>query len=163
MALRNLIIPRLEVSVDGEQSFSVTGITATQVFNLYIRHREQLKDLYDKLAGNNPDGSAILNSVEGIIVSFPVLVGETIAIASGSNPFDETPAYANEPDGLTNWQADLNAAMQLSLPVQVDALFKIGELTFSPDMPPKKFFGLLVAMIQQANLSGLTLGNGSGN
>jgi hypothetical protein len=141
MSLRNITIPKREVPV-GDEKFTVTGVSADQVFGLYHRHRAELGTLFDNLAGRGTvEAGAVLNSVEGIVTQFPVVVAETIAMASG--------VKADSP----NWDEEIEIARSLPLPVQVDALIKIGELTFSADMPPKKFFALLVGMIQQMNLS----------
>lgn len=152
MSLRSIVIPKLVVPIDSEQVFTVSGVSANQVFTLYQRHREDLATLFNNFAGK-VETSAVINSIEGIIAQFPVLVGEVIAIASGGSPFDEE----RMEDGRTGWETDLSTATRLPMPVQVDALMKIGELTFSPDMPPKKFFALLVGMIQQLNNAKPTL------
>lgn len=152
MSLRNITIPKREVPVDGEQKFTVSGVSADQVFGLYSRHREDLSTLFDNLAGRNRvEGAEVINSIEGIITQFPLVVAEGIALASGSRPDEE------------HWAEDVTVARSLPLPVQVDALMKIGELTFSPDMPPKKFFALLVGLIQQLNGSSQTSAVGSDN
>lgn len=143
MTLRSITIPKAVVAVDAEQMFAVNGVTANQVFTLYRRHREDLSVLFDRLAGRGgPDAAEVLNSIEGIITQFPVLVAEVIALASGDIPENET-----------EFAEAVAIAQALPFSVQTDALVKIGELTFSPDMPPKKFFALLVGMIQQLNLT----------
>ena len=141
MTLRNITIPKAVVPVDDSEMFAVSGVTANQVFTLYRRHRDDLSTLFDNLAGRSDiDHSVVLNSIEGIIAQFPLLVAEVVAMASGDNPADEE-----------GWAESVEIATRLPFTVQVDALLKIGELTFSPDMPPKKFFALLVGMIQQLN------------
>lgn len=143
MTLRNITIPKAVVAVDAEQQFAVSGVTANQVFMLYGRHREDLSVLFDRLAGRGaPEATEVLNSIEGIIAQFPTLVAETIALAGGDTPEIEI-----------EWQEAVAIAQSLPFTVQTDALLKIGELTFSPDMPPKKFFALLVGMIQQLNVT----------
>lgn len=152
MTLRNITIPKAVVSV-GDEVFVVSGITANQVFNLYRRHREDLSTLFDTLAGRGTiEASDVLNSVEGIIAMFPDLVAEVIAMASGDKPEDG--------DG---WLEALTMAAALPFPIQTEALLKIGELTFSPEMPPKKFFALLVGMIQRMNATTKTSPVGSDN
>ena len=143
MTLRNITISKAVVAVDAEQMFSVSGVTAAQVFTLYNRHREDLSVLFDRLSGRGePNVAEVLNSIEGIIAQFPTLVAETIAMSSGEKLDDEEA-----------WQDAVSIAKSLPFTVQTDALLKIGELTFSPDMPPKKFFALLVSLIQQVGLT----------
>jgi len=150
MSLRNITIPKREVPVGSEQKFTVSGVSADQVFGLYSRHREDLGVLFDNLAGRDrAERSEVLNSIEGIIAQFPLVIAEAIALASGSKPDSE------------HWDEEVAVARSLPMPVQVDALMKVGELTFSPDMPPKKFFALLVGMIQQLNGTSPTLAVGS--
>lgn len=139
MTLRNITIPKAVVAVDDEQQFAVSGVTANQVFTLYRRHSADLSTIFDRLSGRNEsEPSEVLNSIEGIITQFPNLVAEVIALASGDSPEQET-----------EFSESVKIAQSLPVSVQTDALLKIGELTFSPDMPPKKFFALLVGMIQQ--------------
>ena len=159
MALHNIVIPRKEVPLADGQSFTVSGVSANQVFTLYQRHREDLSSLFDRFSGRTQiEPSDVMNSIEGIISQFPILVGEVIALASGYSPNDVS---FTDDATKTKWQAAFEASVLLPLPVQADALFKVAELTFSPDMPPKKFFGLLVAMIQQANGTTSTSDSGS--
>jgi hypothetical protein len=48
MSLRNITIPKREVLV-GSEKFTVSGVSADQVFGLYSRHREDLAVLFDNL------------------------------------------------------------------------------------------------------------------
>lgn len=148
MTLRNITIPKREVPV-GSDTFTVSGVSADQVFGLYQRHRDDLSTLFDNLSGRTT-GSEVLSSIEGIVTQFPIVIAEGIALASGSTV------------GGEHWEEEVAIARSLPLPIQVDALMKIGELTFSPEMPPKKFFALLVGLIQQLNGT-TTLAVGSDN
>ena len=151
MTLRSITIPKAVVSVGGEL-FTVSGITANQVFNLYRRHKADLSQLFDNLAGRgDAEPGDMLNSIEGIVAQFPKLSAEALAMAAGDKPDAE------------GWDEAVDLAERLSLAVQTDALLKIGELTFSPEMPAKKFFALLVGMIQQLNGNTKTLEVGSDN
>jgi len=151
MTLRNLTIPKAVILV-GDDPFTVSGVTASQVFALYRRHKDDLSTLFDNLSGRTTiEAGDVLNSVEGIIAMFPDLVGEVIVLAHGVSP--DSPELDEE----------IAIARSLPITVQVEALMKIGELTFSPEMPPKKFFGLLVAMIQQVNGNKVTSALGSDN
>lgn len=151
MTLRSITIPKAVVSVGGEL-FTVSGITANQVFNLYRRHKADLSQLFDNLAGRgDAEPGDMLNSIEGVVAQFPELVAEVLAMAAGDKPDSD------------DWDEAVTVAGSLPFPVQTDALLKIGELTFSPEMPAKKFFALLVGMIQQLNGSTKTLEVGSDN
>lgn len=156
--------PQATVSLgDSEgQSFTVTGLTPNHIFGLYHRHRGQLAALFEKFTadGGTPSMDDAASLAQSMFNSAPLLMGEIIALASGGDPFDTTPIDPDVPDGATRWQATLTAATELSVAVQVDALQKIGGLTFTPEMPPKKFLGALVQMVQSANTSTLTHSSG---
>lgn len=149
MNFLDIELPKKEVSLGGGQSFTVSGISANAVFGLYHRHRADLSGIFEQLVAGNTDAPA--NSIEALVAQFPHIVAEVIALAVGGDPLSD------------NWPQYLDKAKRLSLPIQVDALFAIADVTFTPEMPPKKFFGLLVVMIQQANSLTPTLGSGSGN
>jgi hypothetical protein len=163
MTLLSITIPKKEVTLGDGQKFTVKGISANDIFGIYHRHAATLGQVFNIVSGRGElDATELVqvaNSIEGLILRFPLLAAEGIAIAAGVNPFDETP-HPEDPS-KTIWQATVNMVIDLPLAVQADALMKIGELTFSPDMPPKKFFGLLVMLIQQAQSSHLTLDSGS--
>ncbi len=150
MNLLDIEIASKEIPLGNGQSLTVSGISATQVFGLYQRHKEELATLFDQFSGRG-DYGAVLNTIEGIIASFPMLVSETIALATGINPGDEA------------WERGVVVAGRLPMAAQIEVLFATSDLSFTPEMPPKKFFGLLVGMIQQATSLTTTLGNGSGN
>jgi len=163
-SLLKIVKPTETVSLgDSEgQSFTVTGLTPNHIFGLYHRHRGQLAAMFDKVVGEG--GSVDLDNVQGMAESLfnsaPLVMGEIIALASGGDPFDGTPIDPAAPDGATRWQATLTAACELSFPVQLDALQKVGNLTFTTEMPPKKFLSALVQMVQSANASTLTPSSG---
>ncbi len=147
MALRDIVIQTKEVSLGGGQSFTVSGITANQVFGVFFRHQNELTPIFDQITS----GEEV--TLEGMVASFPLLVAEIIALGAGGNPFDTAPYNSEDPNSITNWQADLRAASSFPFPVQAEALSKIADLTFTPEMPPKKFFGLLLQMVQGAKAS----------
>jgi hypothetical protein len=162
MGLRNLVTPSFTVLLPGapgtEQSFTVRGVTTNQVITLYNRRRDQLEPLFARLANEklvavSQEANAELATV--LLNQSPLLMAEVIAIAAGGNPYDDSPADPEHPDGMTAWQADVAMAIDLPAPVQLDALQKIGALTFSPEMPPGKFVRVLVEMMKGAtrNLS----------
>lgn len=163
-SLLKIVKPMQTVSLgDSEgQSFTVTGLTPNHIFGLYHRHRGQLAAMFDKVVGEG--GEVDLDNVHGMAESLfnsaPLVMGEIIALASGGDPFDASPIDPDVPDGATRWQAVLTAATGLSLAVQMDALQKIGDLTFTVDMPPKKFLSALVQMVQSANASTSTPSSG---
>lgn len=160
--LRHIVTPKATVALTDGQEFEVTGLSPSHIFGLYHRHRGQLASLFDRLAA---DGNVSIENAgqiaESLLSSAPLILAEIVALASGSHPFDETPVDPAVPDGATVWQADVNLAASLPVSVQADALQKIGDLTFTADMPPKKFLSVLARMIQSANLTNLSLSSSS--
>lgn len=164
-SLRKIVKPIATVSLgDSEgQSFTVTGLTPNHIFGLYHRHRGQLAALFEKVVadGGAPNVDDVAAMGQTLINSAPLVMAEIIALASGADPFDTSPVDPDVPDGATMWQSDLTLAAGLTLSVQLDALQKIGNLTFTPEMPPKKFLSALVEMIRSANGSTLTPSSGA--
>jgi len=147
-------IPELVVKVSDAEGFAVRGLDPTDVLSLYYRHTGKLSEMFDGMMeryrenGNNIETADVQSFAMTVIGDAPVIVAEVIALASGSSPDDD------------EWDADIHIATHLPFPVQADAIEKIGRLTFTSEMPPKKF-GALVAgaitaaakMMREANVS----------
>jgi hypothetical protein len=140
MGLRDLTIPTATVQV-ADESFIVRGLSPNDALGLYSRHAGQLSALFDEFSGKvkaeqpveaNDFGAALLGGA-------PRLLAEVIAIANGGDP--------GRPE---EWEADVAQALRFPAGVQMDALQKVADLTFSSDMPPPKFFGLVLALAQSA-------------
>lgn len=143
MGLRNLSFAEAKVQLPGGDSFTVRGVDPDMVVALYNRHRGELSVLFDNLTqqvkGENPGDVAMIAA--SAMSSAPVVMAELIALASGSKPSD---TFVELPDGLTDWERDVAAARSLPFPVQVDALTKIAEQTFTTDMPVGKFAAVVI-------------------
>lgn len=136
--------PQKLVQVSDSEGFPVRGLNPTDVFGIYYRHTGQLAAFFEKLMTSfhqtgEFDTSDIQSVALELLKDAPVVMGEMIAAAAGGNPSDET-----------EWSADVAIARALPFPVQVDALTKIGELTFTSEMPPGKFLSLIAGMITRA-------------
>ena len=150
MGLRTLVFPEARVEIPGGGAFTVRGISPDMVVSLYNRHRGELAILFDSIAASAggeapPDISAAAWSLLG---ASPVIMAEIIALASGSHPAMEAvdPDVEVNPFGQTDWERDVEAARKLSGAVQIDALIKIAEMTFSSDMPAGKFLAVVIQM-----------------
>lgn len=140
MGLRDLVIPTELVKISDSDGFAVRGLTPSDVLGLYQRHAGDLSSLYDKFVGKANSGEGF-NSGEvlaSLLSGAPHILGEIIALATDSDPRG------------TDWAADCMIAVRLPAGAQVDALEKIGRLTFTSDMPAPKFFGLVIQMAQSA-------------
>lgn len=152
--LRNLKFPTVMVQTQGGE-FAVLGLTPDMVLGLYHRHQGDLAALFDyvvaqgkgEVSSNDPVSIAM-----GLVGQSPRIMAELIALASGSDPNDESVEQdtTENPLRLTNWERDVAAARALTVPVQVDALMKIAQQTFSSDMPPGKF---LTVVVQAASVT----------
>lgn len=159
MGLRNLPNPMKTVEVAEGVSFTVRGFSPNDALALYHRHAGILSTMFDdfvsqqkKIRGKAAEAPAVdvKELGVGLVNGAPRLLAEIIAIASGS--------IAPEPhmkgDELvrveSEFEADVRAALNLSAGVQVDALTKIADLSFSSDMPPGKFLTVVVQLAQSA-------------
>lgn len=139
-----LVIPTATVEVAGGESFTVRGLSPNDALQLYYRHAGQLSALFDQFAGKVKAKEAVAESdvVQAgvaMVSGAPLIMAEIIAIGMGAKP-DDIEGFAEIVTNLLDAPAGL----------QMDALQKIGGLTFSSDMPPGKFFGLVLAMAQSA-------------
>ncbi len=142
-SLRNLRnpIPELVVQVSDGEGFPVRGVSPAMLLGLYNRHAGQLSNLFERLAeryrtAGNFEAEDAQAVVLGLLNDAPIIMAEIVALATGSDPADSA-----------NWELDLEIASKLPFPVQVDALMKIGQLTFTSDMPPGKLMALVVGAI----------------
>jgi hypothetical protein len=136
--LKGRVIPTLDVEISDGESFSVRGIGLDDAMAIYYRHEGELSEWFDRIAGLGNGGPALSLTQTGaigqtLINSIPGLGGEIIAAGSGSLD-DETVAIARA----------------LPLGAQADALAKIGQLTFTRAMPPKKFLETVIRAVQGA-------------
>ena len=156
-----IAIPERVVQVSDSEGFTVRGLTPLQVFSLYKRHTGELSAIFDRLMdGVRDNGIAQHADIESMVLALlgdtPILIAEMIVLGSGGNA-----------DKIDDFEAAYNIASALPFPVQVDALTKIGELTFTSDMPPGKFAALIVTLIRKTlgaskTISLEALRNGSG-
>lgn len=147
MGLRNLQIPTKTVEVADGVSFTVRGFSPNDAVGLYHRHAGDLSSLFDEFAANvkkkpkGKDSDAVDVKALGVnmVGAAPRIMAEIIAIASGSDPLI-----------VDDFEADVAMALNLSGGASMDALSKIGDLTFTSDMPPGKFLAVVVKLAQSA-------------
>jgi len=142
-----VVIPTEKVQVPGGGEFAVRGMSLNDALQLYYRHAGQLSDLFDQFAGKVKAKEAVaegevLQAGVQMIGATPLLMAEIIALSMDADPTDV--------EGFT---ACVQNLLRLSLGVQMDALQKIGALTFTSDMPPGKFLSLVLATAQSATAS----------
>ena len=133
MGLKHLKLPEASVAVPGGDSFAVRGLCLDDLSYLMRRHGSKLKKLLEDFSQT---GEVTVEGVAAfalpILEAAPEIAAELIACASGD-------------------KNDAGIAATLPLPVQLDALEKLAELTFSADGGPKKLLETVVRMAQGVN------------
>ncbi|NRC54125.1 phage pre-tape measure protein [Neoaquamicrobium sediminum] len=121
MALKGYRLPTLDVELPGGDSFPVRGLSLPDITFLVSRHGDTMRTLFDRYSGDETIAISDLASVgTSILETAPTLAAEIVAVA------------ADEPD-------EMETIMRLPFPVQVDALEKVGKLTFDTAGGPKKW------------------------
>lgn len=136
----NLIVPTENVAGLGD----VRGLSPSDGLALYYRHAGELSALFDQFAGKVKAKQAVpesdvLQAGVAMVSGAPLIMAEIIAIGLDADPSD-----------VEGFAELVSTLMKMPAGMQMDALQKIGGLTFSSDMPPGKFFGLVLAMAQSA-------------
>lgn len=139
--LANIVIPTDTVEIADGGKFAVRGISPEDALGLYYRHTGELSALFDKFAERAKAREEVSAMEVGtaMVSGAPRIMAEIIALAADGDPRD-----------AESFEQLVNVARKLPAGVQMDALQKIGALTFSSDMPAGKFFGLVVQMAQSA-------------
>lgn len=127
---------------DGE-SFTVRGISPADALGIYFRHAGELSALYDEFAEQTkkkgePASVDVRNIGENMVAGSPRVLAEIIAVAADGDPQGD------------EFEADVAVALKFSVGVQMDALEKIAELTFTPAMPPGKFLAVVIRLAGSA-------------
>jgi len=142
MGLRSLTLPTSNVKVADGVEFSVRGVSVMDAVFLYSRHAGEMTSLFEQYVTGaqkrgNVTAADVLAISRDVAAGTPVLMGELIALASGSRP-ERSDEFAD----------DVAMAMSFPLAAQMDALQKIAVLTFTSEMPPGKFLAVVMAMAQ---------------
>lgn len=116
-----------EVELPDGGSIAVRGLSLTDITSIYRNHAGDLGLWFERLGGQEVAVEASM--VEALVTTAPTLVAELVGLAGG---------------------ADAEIAATLPMAVQIDALTKIGELTFTRDMPPKKVLETVLRLAASA-------------
>lgn len=127
MSLSSLAIPSETVSLGAAGSFTVYGLTADGIGYLVRKHEADLGEAYAAVRSGEMDAAAIASLVQ----RFSGLAATVIAVSAGEPEMAET-------------------AARLPLSVQVDAIEKIGALTFVGEDAAKKFIETVIRWMQAA-------------
>jgi hypothetical protein len=119
-ALSAELLVTKKVEVAGGKGFAVGGLHLDGILTICRRHREDVTKLFEQVVetGGGLEQAAAMS--ETVLSATPDIAAEIIAFAAG------------HPDAAEA------VFRKLPFPVQLDALNKIAELTFTSEMPPKK-------------------------
>lgn len=135
MALSDFVPARRPIVVNGEELFSVEGISLETLATLVSTHLPDLEVVFDILVrgekADEPFGAHLQRVSQGIALQAPGLAANIIAIASTE---ELTPALVAN-------------AKRLPFPVQVDAMMQIGALTFDEAGGVKKSVESLMILL----------------
>ena len=137
MGLRDIVLATATVKVSDGVQFAVRGLSPYDIAALYTHYQDDMTEMFHRITGKaSADETVDLQA--DVIMHAPELVAAVITLASNTDPTDET-----------EFQKALAVARSLPLGAQVDALEKIGGLTFTSDMPPEKFVCLITETMQR--------------
>lgn len=140
MGLKSLGIAKATVKTPNGE-FDVRGLSLTDIMFLAREHLPVMEHAYDQLAGALPEEGLEEGSEEAVAADLgkmlleqaPTAAAEVIALAS--DDFDEE---------------SVKIAMALPFSAQVDALQKIGKLTFASEDDVKKAVAAVTNMLRGA-------------
>jgi len=124
MGLKDLRLPTELVEVPGGGEFTVRGLSLTDMRALVTKYSTELAQLFELFSQDGSTDEARIGNAAATAARFinesPSIAAEVIAIASGEKDVFEI-------------------VLGLPFPIQVDALTKVGKLTFASEDSAKKF------------------------
>lgn len=143
MALSDYTPESREVIVKGKALFSVEGLSLGGLEQLVRTHMPDLESVFDIIILGEKPGQTLTASLvaiaTGIVSRAPGLASNIIAVACTEPTTEEL----------------VKQARRLPFPVQVDALIKIGELTFEENGGVKKSLESLVTLLARMRATGM--------
>ncbi|ARW18368.1 phage pre-tape measure protein [Komagataeibacter europaeus] len=137
MRLQDIVLATATVKVSDGVQFAVRGLSPYDVAVLYTHYRADMTEMFRRITSKASANEAVDLEAD-VIMQAPELVAEMITLASNTDPADES-----------MFQKAVSVAQRLPLAAQLDALEKIGGLTFTSEMPPEKFVRLIAEAIQR--------------
>lgn len=135
--LTTLVVKTEAIELPGGDYFTVRGLSLVDITSIYRAHVGEIGAWFEQLqmlmVGDAEVKSGAGDIASKLLTTAPTLAAEIIAFGSGEFS-DETVAIA--------------AGLPIS--TQIDALQKIGDLTFTESMPPKKVFEVVIQAARAA-------------
>ena len=127
-------------------TFAVRGFSPNDALTLYLRHAGELSKLFDQFANQAKvegadavTAASTLEAASSMVAGTPLLMAEILAVAMDADPAD-----------IEGFTKIVSSVLKLPIGVQMDALNKIADMTFTSDMPLGKFLTLVLSMAQSA-------------
>lgn len=135
MGLKSLKLPTEEVKVSDGVSFTVRGLSLVDITNLVRERGAEVSALFDHYGGFLEADTAKTEQIEVLTASLLDQAPEVAALV----------IMAAAEDGA---DADIKTVISLPFPVQIDALEKIGKLTFASGGGPKKVVETVIRVLR---------------
>lgn len=134
MSLKDFTHTQTIIPLPGGHEFKVRGISLNDVALIFRWHEDAVQEIYVKLQANANlglnDPASVVDVIREIIQVTPGLVGSLIALAA-----DEA--------------GEVMTVNSLPLPIQIEALTAIGQLTFQDLDGAKKFAASVIGLLNR--------------
>lgn len=155
MAFSSIVIPRETVRV-GEEGFEVRGMSFDDVSRIVVKHAAVAAGLFTQFMARAEGQEAAQIDLKAVgrdlIADAPAVVVDIILLAGDS---DITEGKQPSADRVT--------VRSLPIPVQMDALDKIGRLTFTSEETLGKMLEMVIGTMDSAMRAGQSLNRPSLN
>lgn len=130
MGLKHITFPEATIEFPGG-NFAVRGLSLDDIAFLVQRHGAKLQEMFTSFTKGSGELSteAVASFALPLVQAAPEIAAELIACASGA-------------------PEDADIAARLPLPVQLDALEKLVDLTFAAEGGPKKLMETVIRMAE---------------
>lgn len=128
MALKDLVIPTIQVQVSADEELVVRGLALNSVVHLLRTQGAALQDMYASVTAGDVNAFDVNELAVAMLDAAPTLAAHIIACAVG------------EPD---EWEK----VYALPAPVQLDLLEAAGTLTFAVEGGPKKVMETVIRLM----------------
>ena len=132
MSLKSIKLRAEVIEVPGGDSFTVRGLSFTDISTLYTKYASEVAAVFDLFAKGQNGGQIDVEQAAALAATFirqaPALAAETIALGAGEEDAFEV-------------------ALTLPFPIQVEAIKKIGICTFGTEGTAKKFLTTVSQMV----------------
>lgn len=127
MALKDYVLPTMEVTLPDGGSFAVRGLSLDDVAQLLVKHGPVMETFFTRYSGGVESNAMEVGM--GLIAQAPALVAQIIALAADAPEME-------------------HVVRKMPMGIQQDALEKLSQMTFDASGGPGKFVAAVVRLIQ---------------